>query len=200
MRRSGLAGRFTGEIGHGTRSHREIGYHARSDGDVIVRFVPTPVACKLTGLSTEKLREWTSRRAIVPADVRPKGKGTPAKFSWQSILILRVAVLLRDQFNVELQAHKASFDGLRTMFSENSFLGLWGSRLVLHPGGAWSLVEADSVPMTGDGILIVLDPHLIVLRDGFALPDASEGQLDLFSLPAVRRASSSEAAPKRRPA
>ncbi len=181
-----------------------IGHHARSHGDVIVRFVPTPVACKLTGLSTDKLREWTSRRAIVPADVRPKGKGTPAKFSWQSILILRVAVLLREQFNVELQAHKKSFDGLRTMLSENSFLSLWGSGLVLHPGGAWSRVEADSVPITGDGILIVLDPHLVVLRDGFALPDASEGQLDLFNLPAVRRerrgASSSQATTMRRSA
>jgi hypothetical protein len=166
----------------------KIGYHARSYGDNIVRFVPTPIACKLTGLSTEKLREWTSRRAILPADVRPKGKGTPAKFSWQSVLVLRVAVLLRDQFNVELQAHKMSFEGLREMLRENSFLSLWGRRLVLHPGGAWSLVEADSVRMPGDGILIVLAPHLDALRDGFALPDASDGQLDLFSLPAVRRA------------
>lgn len=181
-----------------------IGYHTRSEGDLMLRLVPTPVACKLTGLSTEKLREWTSRRAIVSADVRPKGKGTPAKFSWQAILILRVAVLLRDQFNVELQAHKTSFDGLRKMLRENSFLSLWGSRLALHPGGDWSLVEADSLAMAGDGILIALDPHLIVLRDGFALPDASEGQLDLFSLPAVRRvrrgASSSEAATQLRSA
>ncbi|AZB66200.1 hypothetical protein EBL87_16945 [Cereibacter sphaeroides] len=156
-----------------------------------MRFVPTPVACKLTGLSTEKLREWTNRRAIVPADVRPKGKGTPAKFGWQSVLILRVAVLLRDQFKVELQAHKTSFDNLRTVLAENSFLSLWGSRLVLHSGGAWSLVNADSVLAVGDGILIVLDPHLVVLRDGFALPDAGDGQLELFNLPAVHRASRS---------
>ncbi|KHS45841.1 hypothetical protein NJ75_02446 [Novosphingobium subterraneum] len=175
---------------------RRIGYHARSHGDDIVRFVPTPIACKLTGLSTEKLREWTSRRAIVPADVRPKSKGTPAKFCWQSILVLRVAVLLRDQFNVELQAHKSSFEGLRKTLRENSFLSLWGSRLVLHPGGTWSLIEADSVLVAGDGILIALDPHLVVLRDGFALPDASEGQLDLFSLPAVRRARRTALAPE----
>lgn len=161
-----------------------------------MRFVPTPIACKLTGLSTEKLREWTNRRAIVPADIRPKGKGTPAKFSWQSVLVLRVAVLLRDQFNVELQAHKMSFEGLRKMLHENSFLNLWGSRLVLHSGGAWSLIEADSLNVGGDGILIALDPHLVVLRDGFALPDASEGQLDLFSLPAVRRARASATAPE----
>lgn len=174
----------------------KIGCHTRSFGDVIVRFVPTPVACKLTGLSTERLREWTSRRAILPADVRPKGKGTPARFSWQSILILRVAVLVRDQFNVELQAHKTSFDGLRKMFAENSFLSLWGGRLVLRPGGGWSLVDADSAAPVGDGILIALDPHLVVLRDGFALPDASEGQLDLFSLPAVRRARRHAPAPE----
>lgn len=170
----------------------------------ILRFVPTPVACKLTGLSTDKLREWTSRRAIVSADVRPKGKGTPAKFSWQSILVLRIALLLRDQFNVELQAHKKSFDGLRKMFRDNSFLSLWGCRLILRPGGSWSLVEADGVPAAGDGVLIVLNPHLIVLRDGFLLPDVSEGQFDLFSLPAVhqarRSASSSQAATRHRSA
>ncbi|WP_066798553.1 hypothetical protein [Sphingomonas soli] len=161
-----------------------------------MRFVPTPVACKLTGLSTEKLREWTSRRAIVPADVRPKGKGTAAKFSWQSVLTLRVAVLLRDQFNLELQAHKTSFDGLRTMLGENSFLSLWGNRLVLRPGGAWSLVDADKLPVVGDAIVIVLDPHLVALRDGFALPDASDGQLDLFSLPAVRGARRGSSSPE----
>lgn len=164
----------------------------------------TPVACKLTGLSTDKLREWTSRRAIVSADVRPKGKGTPAKFSWQSILVLRIALLLRDQFNVELQAHKKSFDSLRKMLRDNSFLSLWGCQLILRPGGGWSLVEVDGVPAAGDGVLIVLDPHLIVLRDGFALPDVSEGQLDLFSLPAVHQArrslSANQAATKRRSA
>lgn len=156
-------------------------------GEYQLRFVPTPTACKLTGLSTEKLREWTSRRALVPADVRPKSKGTPAKFSWQSILVLRIAVLLRDKFTIELQAHKASFTALHQTLSERSFLSLWGCHIILRPGGSWTFLNTDTKFLMGDGIIIALDSHLTVLRDGFALPDAGEGQLDLFSLPAVHR-------------
>jgi len=153
-----------------------------------LRFVTTPVASELTGLSTDKLREWTSRRALVPADVRPKGKGSPAKFSWQTILILRIVVLLRDSFSLELHAHKASFARLQKELRARSFIALWGRRLALDAAGAWSLVEKDDPGPTGDLLLVELDPHLRVLRDRFALPDAaaSAGQLDLFSLPAVQ--------------
>jgi hypothetical protein len=154
------------------------------EGGVDLRFVTTPVASQLTGLSTEKLREWTSRRALVPADVRPKGKGSPAKFSWQTVLILRIAALLRDQFKLELQAHKASFARLRRELHRKSFISLWGQRLSLSAEG-WTLTE-DSSPLPQDDILLVrLDPHLEILRDGFALADTLSGrsQLELFSLP-----------------
>jgi hypothetical protein len=152
-----------------------------------LRFVPTPVASQLTGLSTDKLREWTSRRALIPADQRPKTKGSPAKFSWQTILVLRVAVLLRDQFSLELQAHKTSFDNLRRQLRSQSFIALWGKRLALGPDGIWSLLDNTVAAPKEDVLLISLDPHLFALRDGFALPSASdEHQLDLFSLPVFR--------------
>lgn len=152
-----------------------------------MRSVPTPLACQLSGLSTDKLREWTSRRALVPADVRPKGKGSPAKFSWQTILVLRIAVILRDQFSLELQAHKASFDELRKSLQSKSFIALWGQRLALRGDGAWSFLETSDPVPEADVLLINLNPHLRVLRDGFALPDAAtqSGQMDLFSLPAI---------------
>jgi hypothetical protein len=152
-----------------------------------VRLVPTPVASQLTGLSTEKLREWTSRRALVPADVRAPQKGSPAQFSWQTILVLRVAVLLRDRFGVELQFHKENFEKLRTVLRSASFIALWGRRLALTSHGELSLFD-DQTPLPADDtILIGLDPHLSVIRDGFALPDAGSaaGQLDMFSLPSV---------------
>jgi len=153
--------------------------------ELILRFVPTPGASKLTGLSTDKLREWTSRRALVPADIRPKQKGSPAKFTWQTILILRLAVLLRDQFAVELQAHKASFANLRKKLRSTSFIALWGRRLALGPKGEWSFLE-EGAPTGADALVIHLDPHLAIIREGFALPDAAaEGQFDLFSLQAV---------------
>jgi hypothetical protein len=155
--------------------------------ELILRFIPTPVASQLTGLSTDRLREWTSRRALVPADVRPKQKGSPAKFTWQTILILRLAVLLRDQFAVELQAHKASFANLRNQLRSTSFIALWGRRLALGAKGEWSFPEEGAPLTAADALVIHLDPHLAIIRDGFGLPDAAgEGQFDLFSLPAVR--------------
>lgn len=148
-----------------------------------LRFVPTPIASHLTGLSTDKLREWTSRRALIPADQRPKNKGSPARYSWQTILVLRVAVLLRDQFRIELQAHKTAFSDLRKQLRAQSFIALWGKRLALGPSGTWSFID-EGAPLSGTGVLLIaLEPHLMVLRDGFALPGVSEeGQLDLFSL------------------
>lgn len=148
-----------------------------------MRFVTTPVATELTGLSTNKLREWTSRRALVPADVRPKGKGSPAKFSWQTILVLRIAVLLRDSFGLELASHKSAFATLRSQLQAKSFIGLWGSRLALSISGTWAFIDqVDELP-AGDFLIAELDPHLRILRDRFALPAATAGQLDLFSLP-----------------
>jgi hypothetical protein len=156
--------------------------------EAVLPFVTTPVASQLTGISTGKLREWTSRRALVPADVRPKGKGSPAKFRWQTILILRIAVLLRDGFSLELQAHKGSFADLRKELRARSFIALWGRRLAFSPTGGWLLVEETDQSPLGDFLLIELDPHLRILRDHFAFPDATvvAGQLDLFSLPSVQ--------------
>lgn len=154
-----------------------------------MRLVPTPVASELTGLSTETLREWTRRRALVPADVRPKQKGSPAQFSWQTILVLRIAVHLRDRFHIELEAHKASFANLKHELGAKSFIELWGQQLALRPDGSWELVGLQPVVPQGDLLLLELDPHLHVLRDGFAMPDdeSMRGQLDLFSLPNVHR-------------
>lgn len=156
--------------------------------ETILRFVPTPIASQLTGLSTDKLREWTSRRALVAPDVRPKGRGSPAQFSWQTVLVLRIAVLLREDFRLELQAQKASFGRLRKALRATSFIALWGRSLALAPGGVWTIAERDETQLAPSTLLIDLDPHLSILRDGFSLPDASSmaGQLDLFSLPSLR--------------
>jgi len=152
-----------------------------------LRHIAAPLVARLTGISTDKLREWTSRRALIPADVRPKGKGSPAQFSWQTVLVLRVAVLLREEFRIELQAHKASFLRLRKTLRATSFIALWGRRLSLAPDGVWTINERDDQLPARSLLLIELDPHLDVLRDGFALPDATAltGQFDLFSFPTM---------------
>lgn len=160
----------------------KIGYQTRSFG-MAMRFVTTPDATVLTGLSTATLREWTSRRALIPADVPPKGKGSPAGFTWQTILLLRIAVTLRDRFHLELQPHRALFASLKTGLRRTSFIALWGKALALQGDDDWGFVEeAEAPPLNEDALIIRLQPHLEALSVGFALPrpTSSFGQLELF--------------------
>jgi hypothetical protein len=148
-----------------------------------MRYVTTPDATVLTGLSTATLREWTSRRALIPADIPPRGKGSAAAFTWQTILLLRVAVSLRDRFHLQLQAHRALFASLRAGLRSKSFIALWGHSLVLLGDDKWSLVDdADGVPLIEDAVIIHLQFHLEALSAGFSLPGPTQspGQLELF--------------------
>ena len=153
-----------------------------------MRLVPTRQAVALTGLTTAKLREWTSRRALIPADVPPKAQGSPAQYSWQTILLLRLAVTLRDRFHLELQAHQSLFASLRCGLRDKSFIAIWEKTLALHGGERWSFLEVEEALEPGeDAILIRLAPHLSILAAGFALPQpaAPLGQLDLFPALAI---------------
>lgn len=147
-----------------------------------MRLVTTRIATGLTGLSTGQLREWSSRRALIPADFQKRGRGSPAQYGWQTILLLRIAVLLKDRFHLELHAHRSLFAAVRKSLGEVSFLGLWGSSLAIYGAERWELLEAgyDSA-LTSDAIIIQLDPHLTVLAAEFAMPaPAPAGQLELF--------------------
>lgn len=160
-----------------------------------MRVITTREASQLTGLSTNKLREWTSRRALIPADVRPKSQGSPAKYSWQTILLLRVAATLRGSFHLELQAHRQVFASLRRSLKGMSFVALWGKSLAIQADGLWSWIDdGDAASLTGDAIIICLAPHLEILSLGFALPrpSSSPGQLDLFPVRGVSDVASSE--------
>lgn len=163
-----------------------------------MRLVTTRHAVHLTDLSAPTLREWTSRRALIPADVPPKSQGSAAQYSWQTILLLRLAVILRDRFHLQLQAHQLLFVSLRQDFSRRLFIALWDKVLALHGGDKWSLVEdAGAEPLRQDALVILLNPHLTILSDGFALPrrgGASE-QLDLFPASAVKQATPTSALP-----
>jgi len=150
-----------------------------------MRYATTPEASRLTGLSIEKLREWTSRRALIPSDIPPKCKGSPARYGWQTVLILRLAVTVRDRLHLELQAHKALFDSLRDELRDVPFGDLWGKTLAVHGGSRWQLVgDIRTEMLTDETILMRLDPHLEVVAAGFDLPNASTrfGQIELFPL------------------
>lgn len=160
----------------------ENGCHTRSF-KVDMRYVTTPDATALTGLSTATLREWTSRRALIPADIPPKSKGSPASFTWQTILLLRIAATLRERFHLELKPHQSLFASLKTGLRRTSFIALWGKALALHGSDRWFLMDgAEVTPLSDDALIIVLQPHLKALSVGFALPlpSGSLGQLELF--------------------
>lgn len=161
-----------------------------------MQLVPKRQALQLTGLTPAKLREWTSRRALIPADQPPRKQGSSAQFSWQTILVLRMAVILKDKFRLELQAHRNLFAGLRRELKSRSFIAMWGQAVVVRGANKWSLADANAAETSrDDAIILHLDPHLEVLAAGFALPRPAEvtGQLDLF--PALTVAAPSTAPP-----
>ena len=146
------------------------------------RLVTTRIATSLTGLSTERLREWSSRRALIPADVQNRGRGSPAQFGWQAILLLRIASLLKDRFHLELHAHRGLFADMRETLGGISFLKLWGASLAIYDSRTWELLDAGTAStVSTDAIVLQLDPHLAVLAAEFTMPSvAPAGQLELF--------------------
>ncbi len=152
-------------------------------GPSSVNLVTTGAAVRLTGLSTEQLREWTIRRALIPADVRPKGHGSPARYSWQTILLLRLALVFRDRFKLELHAHRDMFADLGNTLTQMPFRSLWGKSLAIQGEHRWSLVEPDELASaTEDCIVLRLDPHLEILAEAFTLGQRSSSeQYQLFT-------------------
>ncbi|WP_184327344.1 MerR family transcriptional regulator [Rhizobium sp. BK529] len=177
-----------------------------------MRLLTTRAAARLTGLSTNQLREWTSRRALIPADVLHRGRGSPAQYSWQTLLLLRIAAVLKNRFRLELHAHREIFAGMRESFGSTSFLRLWGNCVVIYGTDRWQLIEAAASRLNADdGIVLHLDSHLRVLSAEFPMstPASAAGQLELFPARLVRRekkatlergATPTQSSPKRRSA
>lgn len=159
-----------------------------------MRLVTTRRATSLTGLSTEQLREWSSRRALIPADIQNRGRGSQAQYGWQAILLLRIALLLKDRFHIELHAHRGLFAALREALGGISFLKLWSTCIAIYDCETWELIDVDATGhMTADAIIVRLDSHLAVLAADFAMPGSPPtGQLELFPARLV----SAEADPK----
>lgn len=161
------------------------GYHAQSFGGV-VRLVKPREVLALTGLSADQLREWTVRRALIQPDVPAQKRGSEAKFTWQTVLLLRLAVVLRSRFHVELQAHRDLLVAARELLVGSSFPGLWGTALAIYDLRRCELLSARA-PLSEDEdvVLLRLNRHLEVLSKGFGLPSPLT-QLPLFPAVAVR--------------
>jgi hypothetical protein len=164
-----------------------------------VDYATTPQASNLTGLSIQNLREWTSRRALIQADLRPKAKGSPARYTWQTILILRLAVTLRHHFHLELQAHTTLFDRIKTSLHHTPLSGLWGKTLAVYGNDQWSLIDLTQPQQLADEMILVrLNPHLQALAASYVFPTtfATPRQIELFP---VQTAIAGARLPRRKP-
>ena len=144
---------------------------------------------QLTGLSADQLREWTHRRALIAPDVAPAGPGSRALYAWQTVLLLRLAVVLKEKFRIELQAHCDLLTALRDLLAGTSFPALRGTVLVLHGMSHGELIADGRVVYRSDAaedvLMLRLDPHLDVLAAEFA-PREHSPQLPLFRAVRVR--------------
>jgi len=142
---------------------------------------------ELTGLTRSQLREWSSRdrRNLVPADVEPEGPGRHALYTWQTVLALRLLKSLQTDFAVEVAAWAPAINHLRQMLEGLPFQSLWRSSVHFPNTGEASLVGPASARDKTGGLLVALDPHLLVIATKLSLPP--QDQLPLFPAIAVRR-------------
>ena len=97
----------------------------------------------LTGLSPSQLREWTSRRGIIPVDEPARGRGKHARYAGNTVLVLRVLMELKRTFRIEIAAWAAPGTRLSDSLAGTSPIALYGKRvqfaenleIVAPPGG-----------------------------------------------------------------
>lgn len=152
-----------------------------------MHFAKSRDVLRLTGLTADQLREWTVRRGLILPDFPAQKRGSEARFSWQSVLLLRLAVVLRTRFHVDLQAHRDLLVSAREQLDGRSFPSLRGSTLaVLDSRRCELLGPRDVAPDEEDVMLLRLDGHLRVLSEGFEQVDPTT-QLPLFPAFSISR-------------
>jgi hypothetical protein len=133
----------------------------------------------LTGLSTSQLREWTSRRGILPADQPARGRGRHAHYAWNTVLVLRILAELHRNYRVEIAAWAETAQRVRDGLARTSPLSLHGKYLQIS-NGTYEIVGLPSALPTSICTIIPLDPHLEVLATGLGVP-MPPAQLSLFA-------------------
>ena len=170
---------FTEEVGYDTHSSVRVWSPYCGAPMRLIRSRDVPA---LTGLTADQLREWTVRRRLIQPDEPAQKRGSEAKFSWQTLLVLRLAVALRIGFHVELQAHRELLASARKLLDGASFLGLWGGTLAVYGLARCELLSARTPPASveEDAILLRLNRHLDALSQGLGFTEPVS-QLSLFT-------------------
>jgi hypothetical protein len=163
----------------------------------LVRLIGTRDVLKLTELSADQLREWTVRRGLIHPDVPASRQGQQAQFGWHTVLLLRLAVVMRSRFHIELQVHRDLLARARELLNGRAFPSLWGHRLAIFGLERCALLAAgDPLPVDEDVILLALNAHLEALSQGFGVPEPI-AQLALFPAVGLRRSEVSAGAEDR---
>jgi hypothetical protein len=145
-----------------------------------VRLVGSREVQVLTGLSADQLREWTGRRGLVRPDRPAQGKGTQARFSWQTVLVLRLALVMKQEFHIELQSHRQSLAELQSLFHGRSFPWLWDRAALIRRGAPLAISRLSEMTFTDEALVVIpLGPHLRALMVGFGVPLSTQ-QAPLF--------------------
>lgn len=126
-------------------------------------------------------------RAHSPRHPRHRAGAAGCSFGWQTVLLLRLAVVMRSRFHVELQVHRDLLLRARELLSGRSFPGLWNHRLAIFGSESCALLgSSDPVPAGQDAILLRLNAHLEALSQGFGVSEPI-AQLQLFPAVGLRR-------------
>lgn len=96
------------------------------------------------------------------------------RFSWHTLLVLRLASELKTRLHVELHAHRDTFSELQTEFRRTSYISLWESAVVLSAPGRLVVTGMANLNLGPEEAVVVLPllPHLRVLTSEFGLRDA----------------------------
>jgi hypothetical protein len=152
-----------------------------------VQLVGSKEALIVTDLTADRLREWTGRRGLIAPDVAARGKGTQARFSWRTLLVLRIASTLRDRLHVELEAYKNTLATLQQHLAGQPFHALSGMVLVIGTSSVVALRRPADVRLDfGEpSFVVALQPHLDAISTALHLAEPMM-QLPLFPAVAVR--------------
>lgn len=151
-----------------------------------MRLFQSADALELTGLTRSQLREWTGRgrRELISPDIDADGPGRHALYAWQTLLVLRLLLVLHNEFAAEVGAWAPAAKNLREKLEGASFPTLWHLS-VFFPNRRTALLVDDVSKIGHTGLILPLESHLTVLSSKLLLPRPN--QISLFLPLAVSR-------------
>lgn len=144
-------------------------------------------AVRLTGLTRNQLREWCGRgrRGILEPDVSAGGPGRHAMYAWQTLLTLRLLLILHTRFGVQICQLADAAKSFQLLLRGTSFPALWSLSATLVDLRAIELTAHPEDNVVDGAIVLPLRPHLEVLATAISLP--VDEQLPLLPPMAVSR-------------